>query len=369
MRNSMMNRVWMGIRIAAPAALVVLAACSSGDVVSRAAAADTSGEAPVRVVTVEVMEAAVEPFVDGVTLTGNVEADRDVIVSAEEGGVIREILVPKGRRVAEGQPLIRIDARILQAQLDQLTAEARLAEETWQRQRKLWEEDSIGSELSYLQAKYRAETAAANERLARTRLERTTIRAPIAGVLDDRMVEVGSTVAVGTPVVRIIDADPLKIEAGVPERYAGEVRTGTSAELTFESGETANGRVSFVGTAVNQQNRTFTVEIDVPNPGARLKPGMVATARLQKGDRRDAILVPRDAVLRGADGYIVYVVTGQDSELVAEARQVRTGPGAAGRVVIEDGVAAGDRIIVVGQQQVAAGDRVRLTNTGQGAGI
>ena len=134
----MMNRVWLGIRVAAPAALALVAACSSGDVVARASAADTSGEAPVRVVTVEVMEAVPESFTDGVTLTGNVEADRDVIVSAEEGGVIREILVDKGRRVSAGQPLLRIDAQILQAQLDQLSAEARLAEETWQRQRKLW---------------------------------------------------------------------------------------------------------------------------------------------------------------------------------------------------------------------------------------
>lgn len=366
----MRNRVRSGLEILALVSLPLAGACSSGDVVARAAAEDTSEAAPVgRLVNVEVLAVSGEEFTDGVTVTGSVEADRDVIVSAEEGGVVREILVPKGSRVSEGQAIIRIDDRLLQAQYDQMNAEARLAEETWQRQKKLWEEDSIGSELAYLQAKYRAETAEANARLARTRLDRTTVRAPIGGIVDDRMIEVGTTVAVGSPVVRIIDADPLKVTAGVPERYAGDVRTGSAADVTFESGDVRSGRTTFVGTAVNEQNRTFDVEIQVPNPDARLKPGMVATVQLRRGVEREAILVPRDAVLRGEDGYIVYVVTDGPTGPVAEARLVRTGPGAAGRVVVEDGLSAGDRVIVVGQQQVAAGDRVKITNSGQGAGI
>lgn len=366
----MRNTVRSGMQVLALGTLVFGAACSSGQAAAGDAASDTSQAGPAtRVVNVEVVMTSLERFTDEVTLTGNVEADRDVIVAAEEGGVVREIMVPKGRRVAEGDSLIRIDARVLQAQYDQMRAEAQLAEETWRRQRKLWEEDSIGSELSYLQAKYRAETAAANARLALTRLERTVIRAPIGGVVDDRMVEIGSTVAVGSPVVRIIDADPLKITAGAPERYAGEVRTGTVADLMFESGERATGRTTFVATAVNEQNRTFEVEIEVPNPGARLKPGMVATVRLSRGSQREAVLVPRDAVLRGADGYIVYVVADRNGVMTAESRSVRTGSGAAGRVVIEEGIEPGEMVIVVGQQQVAAGDRVQITNQVEGAGI
>jgi RND family efflux transporter MFP subunit len=365
----MRNRIWTGMQLLALGALVFTAACSTGEAAARDADTDTSQAGPsARVINVEVVETSLESFTDEVTLTGNVEAERDVVVSAEEGGVVREILVPKGRRVSEGEPLIRVDARVLQAQFDQMRAEAQLAEETWQRQKKLWEADSIGSEMSYLQAKYRAAMAEANARLAQTRLERATITAPIGGVLDDRMVEIGSTVAVGSPVVRIIDADPLKVTAGVPERYAGEVRTGTSAELTFESGQRAVGRVTFVGTAVNEDNRTFEVEIRVPNPDATLKPGMVATVRLQRGVETRAILVPRDAVLRGENGYIVYVVTERDGASVAESRLVRTGAGAAGRVVLQEGVQPGEKVIVVGQQQVAAGDRVQITNE-VGAGI
>ena len=366
--DQMTNRWRMAGLVLAVAAAPSLAGCGSGDVVARAAAEDTSGTtATMRVVNVEVVKVGPEVFVDAVSVTGTVEADRDIVVASEEGGVIREVAVAKGRRVAAGQPIAMIDDRLLRAQYDQMQAEARLAEETWQRQRRLWEEDSIGSELSYLQAKYRAETSAASARAAETRLERTTVRAPIAGVLDDRFVEVGSTVAVGSPVARIIDADPLKVVAGVPERYAGQVRTGSAAMVSFESGAEVEGRVSFVGTAVDGQNRTFEVEVEVPNRSGDLKPGMVANLLVQRGDRMDAILVPRDAVLRGEAGYIVYVVEQSEGSMpVAVARIVRTGSGAAGRVVIEEGLNEGDRVIITGQQQVAAGDRVRITNAVEG---
>lgn len=364
----MMNRSHVKWVVFAAVVVPALAGCSSGDVVARAAAEDTSGAvAPTRVVNVEVLSVGTESFVDAVSLTGVVEADHDIVVSSEEGGVIRELPVSKGSRVSAGQAIAKIDDRLLRAQFDQMTAEARLAEETWKRQRKLWEQDSIGSELAYLQAKYRAETAAANARAAETRLDRTTVRAPIAGVLDDRLVEVGMTVSPGSPIARVIDADPLKVTAGVPERYAGQVRTGSTADVSFDSGVRTEGRVAFVGTAVNVDNRTFSVEVEVSNRDGALKPGMVANVRVQRGQQQDAILVPRDAVLRGEAGYIVYVVEGADGAAVARARVVRTGPGGAGRVVIEEGLSPGDRVIVVGQQQVAAGDHVRVTRGGEGS--
>lgn len=347
------------------AAVLIIAGCGAGEGSDGTAAAQTAGPAnataPQRVVNVEVQVAREEPFADRLTVTGEVRADRDVMVAAEESGVIRQILVDKGARVAEGQALAKIDDRVLSAQHDQAVAEAELAKETYERQRRLWEQDSIGSELAYLRARYGAETAAANARVLATRLERTEIRAPIAGVLDDRLIEVGSTVTVGTPVARVIDAEPLKVLAGVPERYAGMVRPGAAVTIAFDNGRTAEVRASFVGTAIDTDSRTFPVEVMVSNPGGALKPGMVANLRIASGSVVPSILVPRDAVLRAQSGYIVYVVTERDGSLVAESRPVVTGSGNEGRVVIRSGVSAGDQVIVVGQHQVAAGDRVRIT--------
>jgi membrane fusion protein, multidrug efflux system len=346
----------------AGAALVV--ACGGGsEVPSRPGGPDTAAQ---RVVNVEVLEVALESFEDQIGITGSVEAERDVTVAAEESGVIRQIFVEKGQSVRAGQAIAKIDDRVLRAQHDQASSEAALARETYERQRRLWEEDRIGSEMNYLRARYGAETAEANARMLAARLDRTTVRAPISGVLDARTVEVGSMVAPGAPVARIIDVDTLKVSGGVPERYAGEIRPGSAALVTFDNmgGREFTARTRFVGASVNEQNRTFPVEVAIPNAGGAIKPGMVARVRLARGGARQVVLVPREAVMRTESGYIVFIVREEAGREISEARPVVTGSGAGGRVVVESGLEPGDRIVVVGQNQVANGDIVEIVQRG-----
>jgi RND family efflux transporter MFP subunit len=298
-----------------------------------------------------------------ITVTGSVQADRDVVVASEESGVIREVFLDRGARLEAGQPIARIDDELLRAQHDQAESEAKLARETWERQRRLWEEDSIGSELAYLRSKYGAETADASARVLAARLERTVVRAPISGVLDDRYVEVGSTVAPGVRVARVIDVDPLSVVAGVAERYAGEIGPRSTAVVSFDSGLELAGRIKYVSTALDDQSRTFAVEVVISNREGVLKPGMVARVRLSRGEQQEAILVPREAVLRAESGYIVFVVASSDGQTRARARPVVLGPGDGSRVVIKEGLAPGERVIVVGQQQVTAGDRIEVEAT------
>jgi membrane fusion protein, multidrug efflux system len=343
------------------AAAVVAAGCGSG---AGGEVPPPDGGAAPRVVNVEVMLVTAERFEDQIGITGTVEAERDVVIAAEESGVVREVFVEKGVTVRAGQPLVRIDDQILRAQVEQARAEAALARETYERQRRLWEDERIGSELTYLQARYRAETAEANVRMLTARLERTVVRAPIAGVLDARSVEVGSMVGPGTAVGRIIDVDTLKVTGGVPERYAGEIRRNAPASVVFDShgGREFAGRTRFVGSAVNEQNRTFPVEVAIPNAGGTLKPGMVARVRLARGVAREAVLVPREAVLRTEAGYVVFTVADVSGRPTAQAAPVVTGSGIGNRVVIESGLRAGDRVIVVGQHQVTHGDLVEIVN-------
>jgi RND family efflux transporter MFP subunit len=344
---------------------VVAAACnqSSGEV--PAADADSSAVTQ-RVVNVEVLTITPEQFEDHISITGTVAAERDVMVAAEESGVIRQVFVQKGTAVRAGQPIAKIDDTVLRAQYDQARAEASLAKETYERQRRLWEDEKIGSELTYLQAKYRAETAEASARGLGARLERTTVRAPISGMLDARDVEVGSMVAPGAPVARILDIDTLKVAAGVPERYAGEIRRGATALVTIDNFRDRDftGRTRFVGSAVSEQSRTFPIEVAIPNAGGMLKPGMVAKVQLARGAQREAILVPREAVVRTEDGYIVFTVHERGGKQVAQATPVTTGSGAANRVVIESGLSATDRVIVVGQHQVTDGDVLEIVERG-----
>jgi RND family efflux transporter MFP subunit len=360
-----MVRIRSGVGVAALALALAAAACSepaqAGDAAAQAAA-QPGPEALARVINVQVEEVASSAFSEEISLTGTVQAARDVVVSAEEAGVVKELLVARGANVQEGQALVRIDDAVLRPQVDRARAEAALAEEQWQRRKRLFEEDKVGSELAYLEARLTAEQAAAQLKVLEERLARTVVRAPFAGVLEERQVEVGAMVAPGSPIARIIAVNPVKITAGVPERYATDVRPGAAVRVTFDAleGRTFEGNIGFVGAAVNPRNRTFPVEFSVPNLGGVIKPEMVASVSVVRRVVDEAIVLPQDAVIRLTDGQAVYVVRSEGESQTAEARPVTIGMSQNNRVTVTSGLQPGDRVVVVGQHQVAHGDRVRI---------
>jgi len=350
-----------GRKLAGATLLLVVAACNG-----QAEGGTTQGvggePAFARVINVVVQELTPAPFIEEIGLTGTVEAARDVTVAAEESGVIRELLVPKGATVRQGQPIVRLDDRLLVPEVERARAEATLARQSWERRKRLYEEDQVGSELAYLEARLLSEQAAAQLAVLEERLSRKTLLAPFSGILEDRYVEVGSMVAPGAPVVRIIDVNPVKVTAGVPERYATDVRPGSSVRVGFDvlEGQTFDGIIAFVGAAVNPRNRTFPVEFSIPNPGGMVKPEMVANVSLVRRVVEEALVVPQEAVVRVSDGYAVFVFREDAAGGVVESRSVTLGPSQRNQVVIASGLSAGDRIVVVGQTQVANGDRARV---------
>lgn len=339
------------------AAVLVAAACGEAD-----GAPEPGGEAFVRVVNVEVAQLEPARFVEDIRLTGTIQASRDVMISAEESGVIREVVVDKGQQVRAGAALLQIDAALLEAQVAEARAQAELARETWERRRRLWEEDSVGSELAYLEARYAADQAQARLRTLEERLARTVIRAPFAGVFDERRVDVGSLVSPGTVVGRIISLDPVKVTAGVPERYAADVRVGAEVDVRFDAlgGQLFSGRVDYVGSTVDPRTRTFPIEVEVDNPGGVIKPEMVASARLVRQVSEGVIVVPQEAVIRTETGYRAFVIEGSADDAVARAADVELGASRDDVVHVLRGLRAGQQLVVLGQQQLADGDRVRI---------
>ena len=218
----------------------------------------------------------------------------------------------------------------------------------------------------YLEAKYASEQTSANLRLLEARLERTVVRAPITGILDSREIEVGNMVGAGTPVARIVDNNPVKITAGVPERYAADVKTGADAVVTFDvlEDQEFTGRVSYTGAAVNPRNRTFPLELVLRNPGGIFKPEMVANVAVARRTNEDAIVVPQEAIVRIEDGFIAFVVVERNGYSVTEAREVELGAAQDNRIQVLSGLEPGDRLVVVGQKIVAAGDRVNVVAGG-----
>jgi membrane fusion protein (multidrug efflux system) len=340
------------------------AACGGEAEAGGAREAGVLVEGASRVINVEIWTVETRDFVERISLTGTVVAGQDVTLSAQESGVIRRVVVEKGATVTAGQRLLVIDDAVLRSQVEEAAAQASLANETWERRKRLYEEDQVGSELAYLEAKYGAEQAAARLSTLQTRLGRTVIRAPFDGFLETRLVEVGAMVNVGTSVARIVALDPVKIVAGVPERYAKDVRVGASARTVFDVLDiSSEGTISYVGATVNAQNRTFLVELEMANPEGMIKPQMVANVGLVRQTVEHAVVVPQEALVRVEDGYVVFVVEGEGDAAMVLSRAVELGPSQRNEVVIEAGLTPGEQLIVVGQQQVTAGDRVRIVGT------
>ena len=351
------------------AALLELAGTGCGSPEASGTENTAGGEASyVRTVNVEVLNIETAEFTSYIRLTAAVEAYEDVVVSSQESGVIERIIADKGSRVRAGQPIAKIDDEILSAQVDESRASASLAGERYERQRQLWEDEGIGSEIAFLQTKFEAQSADARLAFLEARLARHTIKSPITGLLDDRYVDVGEIVAPGTPVARVLNVDRLKVVGGVPERFGPYVSEGGAAILDFDvlPGASIEGTIAFVGAAVDPQNRTFPIEVLLDNPGGRLKPQMVANVRVATEQLQGVIVVPQDVVMRTEDGYQVFVVADGPDGTLAEARAVALGPSFENEVVIASGLAEGDRLIVTGHQMVDAGDRVREVSEGGG---
>ena len=324
--------------------------------------ADAAGDGYSRVINVEVERVEARSFTSTIRLTGVALAMRDVMVSAEEAGVVRRILLDKGGFVRAGDAILRLDDAILKAQVGAAAAQAQYDAEVWESRRKLYEEDGVGSELAYHEARNAAEQSRGALEALQIRLARTTIRAPVRGILNDRFVEVGTMVSPGTALARVVQADTIRIMSGVPERYAAEVAAGAGATVSFDvlPGDTFAGSITYVGEVVDPDTRTFPVELTLPNPGGLVKPGMVADVSVTQGELPDAIVAPRQALVSMEDGQVVFVVEGAGGETVAAARAVEVAASQGNDVVIGSGLAPGDRLVVVGQQGLTDGDRVRV---------
>ena len=290
----------------------------------------------------------------------------DITVSAEESGSIARFFVEKGARVSRGQLIAKIDDAVLRGQVEEARATVELAQEQFERQRRLWEEEGIGSEIAYLQTRSAARAADARHRTLLARLDRTELRAPVAGVFDEKYVELGELVTPGTPVVRVVSTHRVKITGGVPERFGVDVQKGDSARVTFDvlPGRAFIGTIEFVGASVNAENRTIPIEIHLENPGGLVKGQMLANVQVERIRLKDVVVVPQEVLQRTENGYQVFVASDQDGRAVAAARSVELGPSYANRVVIEAGLSPEDPLITSGYRMVDDGSLIRVVSGG-----
>jgi RND family efflux transporter MFP subunit len=301
-------------------------------------------------------------FTDIVKITGSVEALDDATLSAQTSGTVT-MLRDRGARVAERELVARIDAEEAEAAVEQARARYELAQDRYERQKPLYR-DSVISALEFEQVRSERNQARAALQQAKKRFSNSRLTAPFAGTVEERFIEVGEQAAPGTKVARLVNTRQVKVTAGVPERYTNDIQEGTSVQLDFRryNAGVRTAEATFVGNTVDPESRTVPIEVTVPNEDGTLKPSMGVNLRVTRAVLDSAIVVPRSAILRDEAGTQAYVVDRSDTTAVARNRDLTLGLGTGGQIVVESGLAAGDEVIVVGQNNVSPGTPLEIAN-------
>ena len=308
---------------------------------------------------VKTTEIITQEFNETYNVVGTVKPFQTAKISSEEGGLITYMPFDKGSRVGRGQTLVRLKKDTDFASFEQAETQYELAKSNFERIEKLYNE-SVSTEQDYTNAKFQLELAEKSLNLIETRLSKSYVTSPISGIVDEKYMSRGEVSGPGTPILNIVDVSKVKISAGIPERYLSEIKKGSQVKITFDvyPGEEFTGTVNYISPTLSVQNRTFEIEMILPNKGGRLKPEMSANIRIEKSVIVDAIVLPQDLVIDFGSEKFVYVFENG----VARKRSVMIGGRNNNNVQILSGLNKGDILISEGFQSVADGDKVEIIN-------
>ena len=302
-------------------------------------------------------------FIHYLELQGNVQTKKNVLVYPEVPGQLVSVFVKEGQKVAKGQSLARIDDGGMSNQLAQLEANEALAETTYQRQKRLWEQ-KIGSEIQFLQAKtnYEAQKNAVTN--LRKTIAKYTIKAPFTGIIDDVIKEQGTVVAPGpgAEIFRIVNLGDMYIETDVPESYISSVQKGKDVEVDFPIlGKKIDSKIRQAGNFINPANRTFKVEIGIPNKDRSIKPNLTAKLKINDYTNPNAILIPQSIISENSKGQqYVYVVNTKDGKSIAKQVVIKTGKTQGDVIEVLEGIKNGMKIINDGARSVKDSQEVKI---------
>lgn len=302
-------------------------------------------------------------FTHYLEIQGNVSTKQNLIIYPEFSGVLTQVYVKEGQLVSKGQVLAKIDDGGLSQQLAQLQIQTDLAKTTFDRQERLWNQ-KIGSEIQYLQAKSSYEAQSRAIKQLNQQIEKTVVRAPFSGSIDDVITDQGSVVAPGqSQLFRIVNLKDMYIEADVPERYISDVTSGKEVMVEFPIlGKTIDSKVRQAGNFINPANRTFKVEVAIPNYDGNIKPNLTAKLKINDYNNNKAILIPQSIISENAEGeQYVYTITNKNGDKgIAKQVIIETGKTQGDYIEILSGLVHEDEIIDEGARSVKDGQEIKI---------
>ncbi len=312
---------------------------------------------PEKAVPVSILHIQPKQVDDLVKLPGRLEAYTRSRLAVDKGGRVVELLVDRGDTVSADEELLRIDDRVWRALHDLAVVEREDARREWNRWTQLAATETVStSELDRVRT--RLDRANVQVQEAEIHVAQCTVRSPRDGVINDRFIEVGEFAPEGAAVLELVVTDPIKLIIDIPERDVKAVRVGDTLLYRIQviGPETFTGTVAHVATAGATHNNTFRAELVTDNADGRLRPGMIATVDLLRARREAAIVIPLAAVIPRQGEHFVFL---QDEQR-AIRRLVKIDRILGTEVVLAEGLADGDRLIVEGHRELIDGALIEV---------
>jgi membrane fusion protein (multidrug efflux system) len=327
------------------------------------AAADPSFGKEVREAQlVTVLPVKQETFEHFVEVSGDVQSEKNVTISAESMGTIEQVPVSEGQQVNRGQLLVSVNADVLRNNISEVKTQLELATAVFERQKNLWDQ-KIGTEVQFLQTKTNKEALENRLSMMQSQLAQAQARAPFAGTIEEVMVRVGESASPGVPLVRLVSLQDMYIKANVSENLVGAFKKGDKVEIFFPSvDKTYESTITAVGQVINPNNRTFTLDARLPNDTELLRPNLLAVLKVKDYEQQNAIVVPTHLIQHDRKGSYVYVVEAQDGVKQVLKKHVETGLSYNNETLVKSGLQASDVLVNEGFRQVSEGVAVKVAD-------
>lgn len=296
-------------------------------------------------------------------IQGSVNTKENILIQPEMPGTLVALNVKAGQRVSKGQLLARVDDGGSSQQVASLETQYQLAKTTFERQKNLWSQ-KIGSEIQYLQAQTQMLSLQRSVAQAKAMLSKTEIRAPFSGTIDEVFVERGQVVSAGPQgLMRIVNLNNMFVSTSIPESYIGKLKVGTQVDVFLTSlNKNYKGKVRQIGNFINPNNRSFGIEVSIPNPENLLRPNQVAKLKVIDYTVKNAIVVPSNVIQEDGKGnQFVFVATNSDGKTAtAKKAMVTIGKSSDNVTEILSGLSANDIIVIEGVNTISEGMKLNF---------
>jgi membrane fusion protein (multidrug efflux system) len=325
--------------------IVVIKFLQISSLIAMGAEMEKTGMPPSPVATYVANE---QTWEDTLVAVGSLQAVQGVTLAAELGGTVVEIAVENGAPVKKDDVLVRLDTSVEKAQLAAAEANLQLAHLQLDRSKNLLGQNTI-SQSEFDSSDATAKAAAAEVAYVRAQIAKKTLRAPFAGRVGIRMINLGQTLSAGALVIPLQALNPIFIDFTLPQQRLSQVAPGQTLRVKLDGIDAAfEGKVTAINPEVDAATRNVRVQGTLANPAEQLRPGMFAEVTLVLPATRKVVAVPATAVIYAPFGDSVYIVEEKEGRTVARQQFVRLGAARGDFIAIADGLAAGARVVSAG---------------------